>query len=61
MAEEKKECEWWCAALHKPHKGPCFEMYSHRDVCPGPPDCVHDEKEVVLIGVAHSTKLLKGK
>ena len=38
-------CKWWCASLHKPHKGPCFEMYSHQDTCPGAPDCIHGEDE----------------
>src|SRR4030095_4454798 len=39
------KCEFWCASLHKPHIGPCFELYSHDDTCPGKPDCVHDEEE----------------
>ena len=41
----ERKCQFWCASLHKPHKGPCFEMYSHRDTCPGAPDCSHDEGE----------------
>lgn len=46
MTTNESQCpkNWWCVG-NPGHKDGCFEYLSHRDTCPGAPDCIHETED----------------